>query len=63
MTQMQTGATRRTGTGTLDMYAGLALAGTVALIIATAILWMAGSKTASKSDTQTEMPWTILDQH
>jgi len=61
MTQMQTGATRRSA-GSLDMYTGLALAGTVALIIATAILWMAGSKTASKSDTQTEMPWTIIDQ-
>lgn len=62
MTQMQTGGTRRSGSGALDMYTGLGLSGTVALIIAAAILWMAGSDLASTPSGQSEMPWTILDQ-
>jgi len=62
MTQMQTGGARRSGGGALDMYTGLGLAGTVALIIAAAILWMAGSDLASTGSGQPEMPWSILDR-
>ncbi len=61
MTQMQSGGTRRKGGGTLDMYTGLGLAGTVGLIIAAAILWMAGSNLATEGS-QKAMPWTILSQ-
>ncbi len=62
MTQMQSGGTRRKGSGSLDMYTGLGLAGTVGLIIAAAILWMAGSNLASTGNSTGEMPWTILGQ-
>lgn len=47
----------------MDMYTGLGLAGTVGLIIAAAILWMAASELATPAgDTTAAMPWTILDQ-
>jgi len=58
MTQMTSGGTRRGG-ASLDMYTGLALAGTVALIVAAVILWMAGAELAS-TDTQSAMPWDMI---
>lgn len=44
------------------MYTGLGLAGTVGLIIATAILWMAGTQLATDTNQPSAMPWTILGQ-
>lgn len=62
MTQMQSGGTRRKTGGNLDMYTGLGLAGTVGLIFAAVILWMAASEIATETNQPTAMPWTILDQ-
>jgi len=42
------------------MYTGLALAGTAALIVALAILWLAGSELAAGPNQQSAMPWEIL---
>ena len=54
MTQLPTGP-RRTRSGDLDIYTGLALAGTIALAVAAVILWMAGTELA-----EGQLPFTIL---
>lgn len=60
MTQMQAGSTRRSARGTLDAFTGIALAGTVALIIAFVILWLAGTEMANDLSSQGAMPWEFL---
>ncbi len=60
MSQMTAGGTRRKGGGLLDIYTGLALAGTVALLLGLGILWMAGSELAAGESENTAMPWQIL---
>ncbi len=51
MSQMQTGGPRRRSTGGgLDVFTALSLAGVVALIIATGILWIAGSQMADSEE-------------
>ena len=62
MSQMTTGGARRVSSGTLDMYTGLALAGTAALIIALAILWLAGAELAAGENAQSAMPWELLSR-
>ncbi|MFG0330486.1 MAG: hypothetical protein ACF8PN_11380 [Phycisphaerales bacterium] len=55
MSQMQTGMQRRSARPVLDVYAALSLAGTFALIVAVAVLWMAGTDLAGG-----ELPFTII---
>ncbi len=51
---------RRVTGGALDVFTALAAVGTIALLAAFVILWMAGTDSASQPSGQNEMPWTIM---
>lgn len=59
----QTPAPRRSsGSAPVDVYTGLAVAGTLALLIAAGILWVKGSEAASPTGQSGELPFTILSK-